>query len=52
MQEDVEELETTVHVTAVHSSAFTPRKRKHYTKFTTQSYQDWSWDIHAARLSK
>lgn len=40
-----EELETTAHVTAAHSSAFTPRKRKHYTKFTTQSYRDRSWDV-------
>lgn len=52
MQEDVEDLETTAHVTAAHSSAFTPRKRKHYTKFTTQSYRDWSRDMHAVRISK
>ena len=41
MQDDAEESETTAHVTAAHSSPFTPRKkRKHYTNFTTQSRRD------------
>lgn len=42
MQDDAEQLETTAQVTAAHSSSFTPRKRKHYTKFTTQSHGDRS----------
>lgn len=44
----VADLESSAHVSAAHSWASTPRKRKYYNIFTTQSSQ--YWDIRKVRM--